>query len=108
MEIYHSRSCPAAVVQIARSRWTFPLLVELAKGTTSFGRLKKALYPVTSKTLSSCIRNAAGENLIAKNGARYALIERGRQVLDAVRILSSGNPACKGCPGALVCQAHSL
>jgi DNA-binding HxlR family transcriptional regulator len=108
VERYHSRSCPAAVVQIARSRWTFPLLVELAKGTTSFGRLKKALYPVTSKTLSSCIRNAAGENLINKEGARYELGEHGKKVLDAVRALSAGSPECVGCPGARVCQAHSL
>lgn len=108
MERYHRASCPVSVVQIARSQWTFPLLVELAKGTISFGKLKKALAPITSRTLASCMRSAARTQLLVKSGTQYALSARGRKVLDAVRALSAGSPECAGCPGAQVCQAHSL
>ncbi len=104
MEHYRIDHCPVSVTQIAHSRWTYLLLVELAKGTTSFGRLKKALHPVTSKTLASCIRRAVGASLILKHGPHYELNTRGKQVLNTLRTLSAGAPECTRCPGAAVCK----
>lgn len=73
------------------TRWTLPLISELAPGEARFSGLKLALEPVSPRALSLTLKGAIGLGLINRRleesfppTPRYALAARGQPLAEAM------------------------
>jgi DNA-binding HxlR family transcriptional regulator len=106
--------CPKAdALQLLGKRWTIPLMLEISAGPAHFEQLRKALAPVTAKTLSARLSALVGRGLASKETERrpgfgrttYCLTPKGYGLFPIVRAAMCGGPgaACNGCKGVAAC-----
>ena len=101
---YHIKDCPVNRQLLPlHSRWAFPMLVEL-KNPTAFADLKRALFPITGKMLSSCLEKAKKEGYITKSIECYQLTSKGVKFLNVLKKFAKGSE-CSGCRGSPDCNS---
>jgi DNA-binding HxlR family transcriptional regulator len=114
MQPRYTRVCPKSdALQMLGKRWTIPLLLELSAGPAHFEQLRKALAPVTAKTLSARLSALVGRGLVVKEAERkpgfgrttYGLTAQGYTLFPIIRAAMCGGPnaACNGCKGVAAC-----
>jgi len=106
MQKYAVRQCPVGnLVLPLHSQWAFPLLAELKRNPTSFSQLKRALNPVTSKMLSSCLRKAVQAGCSIKHQNKYQLSPEGARLFGMLKPLANAHVACRTCRGQEACNS---
>ena len=87
--------CPILrALEVIGGKWKLPLLWHLADGAVRFNALHREVRGITHMMLSKCLKELEGDGLLRRSECggkvrhvEYALTERGRRLLPALREL---------------------
>jgi DNA-binding HxlR family transcriptional regulator len=94
------------LVSVLHGKWMFPIFVELKKGDSTFGALKKKLAPITNKVLTQHLRKAVNAGCVEQTAVGYVLLPKGEKVVRALRLFAKESE-CKACTGNAICLSTS-
>ena len=88
MHKHRQDSCPVAkVATLLSDAWTMLIIRDLLKESMRFTELEKSLSGISTRTLTSKIKNLEEEGIITKNLNSYKITKKGaklKKVIDAM------------------------
>lgn len=97
----NDKACVYKTLKKIGAKWTIPIIFELFEGTKRFGQLQTALKGISSKTLSTRLKDLESDKLITKKifaeiplHVEYTLTTKGKSLQELINQLRNWGEKC--------------